>query len=139
MRFANAALALLLPWPACIPSNVVARDDRMVTLPVAELPWTPAKDLQLDGLYESVELTGEAAVTLRGVWYHFAPDGKYTGAALTEGDGRHAFQTLTGTWQQVGPALSLDGAPPVPVETAPDHLRLTAPNGVLVLRRCVRR
>lgn len=119
----------------CIASNVVAHDDRMVAAAVADLQFTAATAGPAEGLYESVEITGDAAVSLRRVYYVFFADGTYTAAALTEADGRSAFQTLTGTWAFSTAGLSLDGAEPVRFETAPDHLRITAPNGALVLRR----
>ena len=121
-------------WPGCIASNVVATGDRLVATPVAELKFEPAPGLPLQGLYESVEIRGDAAVSLRKVYYLFAAGGTYTAAALTEVDGTPAFQTLNGTWQTNAAGLALDGRPPVLLEQAPLHLRITADNGVLVLR-----
>lgn len=126
---------LLLPLAGCIPSNVVARDDRMVVTRVADLRFEPAPALQLDGLFESVEITGDAAVSLQKVYYLFRADGTYTAAALAAVDGVPSFQTLSGTWATTAAGLVLDGAEPVQLELAPEHLRITAPNGALVLRR----
>lgn len=134
------AMALFVP-SACIPSNVVARDDRMVTTSVQDLKFAPlsadALRLQLVGLFESVEITGDAALALRKVYYLFAADGSYTAAALVEEGAQAAFQTLTGTWQVVGDGLVLDGGEPVPVQGSEDgqHLRIQANTGGLVLRR----
>lgn len=119
----------------CIASNVVATADRLVQQPLAELAFAPAPGLRLDGLYESVEITGDAAVSLRRIYYLFRRDGTFTAAALVEGDGGAAFQTLSGTWATSAAGLSLDGAEPVSLEQADQHLRITAPNGAVVLRR----
>jgi hypothetical protein len=119
----------------CIASNVVAVEDRSVAQPSAELPFVAAPELVLDGLYESLAITGDAAVSLRRIYYLFRPDGTYTAAALTEGEHGAAFQTLSGTWSNSATGLSLDGAEPVQLERSAGHLRLTAPNGSVVLRR----
>lgn len=129
-----AALAAL-PWLCgCIASNVVAVADREVPVAPAALAFAPATTVP-DGLYESVDLTGDAAASLRGIWYLFRADGTYTAAALADVDGALSFQTLAGTWQATADGLVLDGASPVRLEQAQHHLRLTAPNGAVVLRR----
>ena len=133
-RFALWLPLLMAPWPGCIASNVVASEDRLVATPVAELQFAPAPDLPLQGLYESVEIRGDAALSLRKVYYLFDARGTYTAAALTETDGVLGFQTLNGTWQSTVAGLALDGRPPVLLEQAPQHLRITAESGVLVLR-----
>lgn len=120
----------------CIASNVVAPRDRMVAAPDLDaLPFVAAPELVLDGLYESVDLRGDAAQSLRRIYYHFAADGTYTAAALTERDGDLFFQSLRGTWRNSPDGLSLDGADPVRIERADDYVRLTAPTGTLVLQR----
>jgi hypothetical protein len=129
-----AAVACAVALAGCIPSNVVAVDQRMVVADLGQLQFAPAPALQLAGLYESVAITGDAAVALRKVYYLFVDDGTYTAAALAEIDGKPAFQTLSGTWSSTASGLSLDGAEPVVLEQAPEHLRITAPNGALVLR-----
>jgi hypothetical protein len=131
-------LALLLATIApagCIASNVVAPQQRLIAADPAQLPFAPATPGAVGGFYASVDLRGEAAGSLRKVFYLFAPDGTYTGAALAESDGRASFQTLDGTWSLDAAGLVLDGAAPVACEVAGEHLRLTAPTGVLVLRR----
>ena len=128
-------LGLLPAFAGCIASNVVAVTDREVPADPAALPFAPAGVVVLDGLWESVDIRGDAAVALRRIWYQFAPVGTYTAAALADVAGKPAFQTLSGSWQSTAAGLVLDGAPPVALERAPDHLRLTAPNGVVVLRR----
>lgn len=133
--FVLALAGALLPLGGCIPSNVVARQDRLVVPAVAELRFAPAREPALAGFWEAIEITGDAALTLRKVYYLFAADGSYTAAALGERDGVPAFQVLNGTWAASAAGLVLDGAAPVPLEEAPGHLRLTAPTGALVLRR----
>lgn len=135
MKTAVHVCLLFGALPGCIASNVVAAKDRQVAVAAEELPWQPATSAILDGLYESIEVCGDAATTLRKVYYVFQPDGSYTGAALVEADGAFRFQTLVGTWRVVDGGLSLDEGPVVRVDTAPEHLRITAANGVLVLRR----
>lgn len=132
----GVALAVgALLWSGCIASNVVAPADRGVRPPIAELPFVPAPAAVLDGLYESLEITGDAALSLRRIYYLFRPDGTYTAAALADGDSGAAFQTLSGTWLNTADGLSLDGRDPVRLEQADAYLRITAPNGAVVLRR----
>ncbi|MBL8749975.1 MAG: hypothetical protein JNK78_12500 [Planctomycetes bacterium] len=127
--------AAALPLASCIASNVVAEQDRMVVRPVASLEFRPVTALALDGLWESVELTGDVAVSLRRIWYVFSAGGSYTAAALAEVDGAPSFQTLSGTWAMSPEGLSLDGAAPVPVEEADGHVRISASTGRVVLRK----
>lgn len=132
----GAALTLsVLAFASCIASNVLAHEQRLVAPSVADLQFVAAPGLQLEGLYDSVSITGDAALALRKVYYVWNPDGTYTAAALVEMDGKGAFQTLGGTWRSTAAGLELDGKEPVQLEQAPGHLRITAPNGSLVLRR----
>lgn len=130
----GAALCHLL-LAGCIASNVVAPEQRLVVTDIGELAFAPAPDLVLDGLYESVDVRGDAAQSLRKVYYLFAAKGSYTAAALTEAGGAFAFQTLDGTWQNGPEGLVLDGREPVLLEQASGHLRLTASAGSLVMVR----
>lgn len=133
MRAFAIGLALLLP--ACIASNVVAVEQREVGSALDGLAFRPVAAPQLDGFYESVDIRGDAAVSLRRIYYVFDARGTYTAAALAEVDGVLQFQTLGGTWS-VGPGgLVLDGQEPVPCEEAPEHVRLVAPSGAVVLRK----
>jgi len=131
----RAALAACLLGAACIGSNVVAPTERMVPAADAELPFAPATAAELVGFHESIDIRGDAAVALRKVYYLFAADGSYTGAALADDGERLAFQTLTGTWTLGPDGLALDGQPPTPCDAAADQLRIRAPNGELRLRR----
>jgi len=130
-----AALLLCLLGASCIPSNVVAVEERMVVDDLAALEWAPAADAAPDGLYETVEITGEAAASLRKVYYLFLADGTYTAAALTEAGGEYAFQTIGGTWSAGPEGLALDGGDPVLLERAGDHIRISAPTGTVVMLR----
>ena len=119
----------------CIASNVVATTDRLVAPAVAALAFARAGDIVLDGLYESVDIQGDAAATLRKVYYLFADDGSYTGAALVDDGEFRNFQTLSGRWRLAPEGLVLDDQPPATCEAASGELRITAPTGVLRLRR----
>lgn len=129
------ALLALVGVPGCIASNVLDADRRMVQ-GEAVRNWQPAPaDLQLAGFYESTDVTGDVAASLRRVYYHFAADGTYTAAALIDEGGLLRFQTLSGTWALANGCLELDGAEPVPVAIAGDQVRFAAPGGALTLRR----
>lgn len=129
------AAACLLSLASCYASNVVAVADRLVTSAALPTSWRAARTADLDGLFESVAVTGDAAVSVRRIWYWFDGVGRYTGAALIDGDDGLAFQTLSGTWAITADGLVLDGGDPVVAETATDHLRIRAAGGDLVLRR----
>ena len=129
-------LGLLVTVPTgCIASNVVAKEQRLVTTDSTQLPWVPATVATLDGLYESVDIRGDAAVSLRRIWYVFTVGGSYTGAALADADGQLAFQTLSGSWSLAPGGLVLDGQEAVPCDAAEGHLRLSAPTGVVILKK----
>ncbi|MFM1871167.1 MAG: hypothetical protein RL398_589 [Planctomycetota bacterium] len=121
----------------CIPSNVVAKQDRMVEAPLTELQFVPGDAAQLGGFYESVQITGDAAVSLRKVFYWFDEGGKYTAAALIDGPDGVEFQTLVGTWRATAEGLVLDDADAVPVAVAGEHVRLATGGGGLTLRRSI--
>lgn len=134
LRASALAAAALAPL-GCIASSVVAPEQRMVASDPAQLAFVPADAAAIPGFHESVDIRGDAAVALRRIWYLFLADGTYTGAALAEAEGRPSFQTLNGTWSFAADGLVLDGQPPVPCEMAPGHLRLSAPNGAVVLKK----
>jgi hypothetical protein len=127
--------ALLLLATSCIASNVVAPEQRMVAEPLQERVFEPAPTLRLDGLFESVDIQGDAAASLRKIYYLFSADGTYTAAALAEVAGSYSFQTLSGTWQNDAAGLVLDGGNPVKLEQSGDYLRLVAAGGLVVLVR----
>jgi hypothetical protein len=127
---------LLLSLTACYASNVVAVEQRIVRTEPVAWTWTPVTNAELvAGFYESTRIEGEAAASLRKAYYLFEAGGAYTGAALVDMGDSHAFQTLDGTWQLTAAGLVLDGAPPVALESAEEHLRIAGDGGVLVLQR----
>lgn len=130
-----SATALLLLLTGCIASNVVAPGERMVAGSLEQRVFEPAPMLQLDGLFESVDIQGDAAVSLRKIYYLFSIDGTYTAAALAEVAGKYSFQTLDGIWQNDAAGLVLDGGDPVTLEQSGDYLRLLAAGGLVVLVR----
>lgn len=134
-RAVLAAAATGLFVSACIPSNVVAPTERMVVEPMAALAFGPAAAADVVGFHESLDVEGDAAASLRKVYYLFEADGSYTGAALVDDGERRAFQTLSGRWQLTPEGLVLDEQPAATCESAAGQLRITAPTGVLRLRR----
>jgi len=130
-----AGLTACMAMAACIPSNIVAPTERMVVEAEAVPAFVAATADDVVGFHESIDIQGDAAVSLRKVYYFFSDDGSYTGAALVDDGQRRTFQTLTGTWQLTPEGLVLDDQPAARCEAAPGQLRLTAPNGVLRLRR----
>ncbi len=117
----------------CFGGTHIKPEERDIDVPVLDLAFQPAGQIVLDGLYESVDIQGDMALSWRKVYYLFSPNGSYTAAALGEGDAGPAFTTLTGTWKCEARGLSLDDAEPLPLEQAPGHLRLSAAGGSLVL------
>jgi hypothetical protein len=130
-----AALPFAVLTAGCYVSSVVAEQDRAVAVDIQALDWQPATAADLQGLYESIAIEGDAAVSLRRIWYWFAADGRYAGAALTEGEGGIHFQTVNGTWQLLPAGLVLDDGAPARLAAAAGHLRIAADSGTLVLRR----
>lgn len=126
----------MLPWlGGCYASNVVATTDRAVTETALPTEWRAATAADLVGYHRAAAVRGEAALSLRTVYYLFLADGGYTGAALVDGERGLAFQTLSGTWRLDADGLVLDDGRAVAVQAAPCWLRIAAPNGELILRR----
>jgi hypothetical protein len=132
--FALAGLALALA-PACISPSVVDSTGRGVQLEPAALDWRPAGPEALDGFFESISIEGEAAAALVRIYYHFAPSGSYTGAALVIGGAEPEFQTLSGQWKLGPDGLDLGDGVPVRLLATPEHLRLESEGGVVTLRK----
>jgi len=129
------ALGCLLVAPACISSSVVESSGRAVAPAAKELAWTPANAEDLRGLFESTSIEGEVAASLWRIWYSFAADGSYSGAALVLGGANPEFQTLTGTWTLAGDVLDLGDGQTVRAWIADGHLKLESEGGVAILRR----
>jgi hypothetical protein len=121
----------------CYASNVVAVTDRAVAADAVmdAVAWQPATVDQLVGFHESRSIEGDAALSLRKVYYVFMADGRYTGAALVEGDEGLGFQTLGGTWRLDAAGLSLDGGEPARCEAGGAFLRIQVAGGAIVLKR----
>ena len=138
-RLLRAALAAtLIACSGCYASNVVAEGDRSVAEVRVELQWAPATADDLPGFYASESVEGEAAGALLKAYYYFGAEGDYSGAALVvspegprfvviEEEGRYAFAD--------GAIDLADGAGPVPVDAALDHLRLRNPETTIVFKR----
>jgi hypothetical protein len=127
--------SIVLPLSAgCYASNVVAPEDRAVAGATLPTTWRPARAGDLRGLYMSVAISGDAALSLRRVWYWFEADGGYAGAALLEGEEGVAFQTRNGRWTLTENALRLDDGEAA-IDAADGFLRLRSQNGEVVLRR----
>jgi len=121
---------------ACIPSNVVAAEEREVAPAVETLAFTEPMPQVLSGLYESVSIDGDIAASMWKVYYHFAPGGDFSGAALVLVDGQPQFQTLSGRYRIGDDRISLgEDNEPALLAAAKDHLRITSSDGSIVLRR----
>jgi hypothetical protein len=134
MRARSLAAALALAAaPGCLASTVVPPAERA---PSAEhRQWRPAEVADLLGYFELLAIEGEAAASLRKVYYHFSDDGTYTGAALVAGlDSPPRFQTLSGTWLLTAGELVLDLDAPVQALASEGLLELRSQGGALVLR-----
>jgi len=121
--------------PSCVPSNVVAVEDRAVVAAVETIEWGPAAETDIPGLYASMSIAGPAAASLLKIYYLFSADGALTAAALLDTPTNPEFQVLTGSWRFVEGKLELDGAEPADVQAAEGFLRLSGAEGVVVLRR----
>lgn len=129
-----AACCLLLA-PACITSSVVESSGRAIAQETDQIAWTPARAEDLRGLYESVSIEGEVASSLWKVWYVFAADGTYSGAALVLGGANPEFQTLSGRWTLDGQNLDFGDGQTARASVAADRLKLESEGGVAILRR----
>ena len=118
---------------ACFGGTHIKPEERDIDVPVLNLAFQPAGMLVLTGLYESVDIQGDMALSWRKIYYLFSPNGSYTAAALGDGDAGPAFTTLTGSWRCDARGLSLDDSEPLQLEQAPGHLRVSAAGGSLVL------
>jgi len=131
-------LALLLApvIPACIPSNVLAPDDRTVQDDPATLAWSPAQASDLPGLWRTRSIEGAAAAVLLDLSYWISADGRFSGAALFAGPPPE-YQVLSGRWTLTddGSLLLGDDAEPARVEIAGGLLRLQGAEGSLILER----
>ncbi len=126
---------LALALSSCVGSGTLPQSDRSVPPAVAELTWLAASAADLEGLYESVEVSGEAAGGLLKIYYCFNADRTYTGAALTTGVGHAEFTTLSGAWELVDGDLRLDASERVAASMSDGRLRLESEHGTAVFER----
>lgn len=130
----RAELAALLALAGCS-SAPLAPEARAVVDAGPALAWREATAADLDGLFEAQRIEGEAAAALRRLWYHFASDGSYSGAALVFDGERTRFQTLSGQWTLSAGHLELEGGAPSRVQAAEGWLRIESESGLALLRR----
>jgi hypothetical protein len=139
-RTRAVALVLLLgatnALPSCIASNLLDTNLRMPEAKAEEREWVPALPADLEGQFESTKITGEAAGSVLKIYYYFAGDGRFTGAALVVGESGPTFQVLEGRWSLVEGKLSLGpDSEPATLQKSGDLLRLMTTEGSVVLRR----
>lgn len=119
---------------ACIPAHIVATDARLVRPAVDALEFQVDGKFAPRGLWQSVDIRGEAAAALRRIWYWFRADGTYSAVALCELDAV-SFQLRDGTWSLQEFNLVLDGGEPAELMVAGDHLRIRTATGSVILRK----
>lgn len=124
-----------LALAGCIAPSVLEKEKRAVSEEEASVAWRPAEAPDLDGLFESVRIEGEASSSLWRFEYHFSQDGSFTGAALVVIEGRPEFQTLAGRWSLAAGVLALEGSEPARAFAAPGKLKLETEGGTAELRR----
>jgi hypothetical protein len=126
-------LVLLMVTPACFAAKVIDSKDRAVELPASQLAWQHARAEDFSGLFESISIEGLAAASYWKIYYHFADDGTYTGAALVIGGAQPEFQTLSGKWKLDEAGLDLGNGQVGRAFAAPDHLKLESEGLTLIL------
>lgn len=131
----RAAICLLLLGASCVASGKLDPALRSVEPVREERAWRAARPEDLDGLFVSIAVEGPLAAVLREVHYWFAPDGRFSGAALVVVPAP-GFQTLEGRWSLDEGRLSLAAeAEPAQAEVSDELLRLSGSEGVIVLQR----
>lgn len=133
-----ASALLCLGLSGCYASNVVASGDREVKVEVERVTWRPATLEDLPGFYESTQVEGAAAGALLKAYYYFGPDGDYSGGALVVSPEGPRFLVLAEEGRYVfadGKIDLQDGSGPVPLEAAPERLKLQSPETTLTFRR----
>lgn len=135
MRALAASLLMASLTVSCIPSNVVAVEDRAVRLADEDVVWAPGTTTDLQGMWVAHSIEGEAAESLLSLVYWFGEDGHFTGAALFD-DVPPRFEVLQGMWSMDQDGLRLgENAPTARFEAARDLIRLGGEGGTIVLHR----
>ena len=134
--FVRALLCLALAsTSACIQPSLLDESRRDVETTPEEVVWRPAQADDFRGLFESTAIEGENAAVLWKVYYHFAADGTFTGAALLLGGENPAFLTLTGTWKLDERGLDLGDGAIARASASDEQLKLENDGGTVVLHR----
>lgn len=121
---------------SCIASSLINSNQRMLQLETTDREWSPPSPTDIAGQFESTEITGEAAGSVLRIYYYFASNGRFTGAALLVGTLGPTFQVLEGRWSLSKGKLSLGpDSDPATVHKSGDLLRLTTSGGRVVLKR----
>jgi len=121
---------------SCIASNLLDSNQRMLQTEAVDREWSSPSSADIEGQFESTEITGEAAGSVLKIYYYFAADGRFTGAALVIGTSGPTFQVLEGHWDLNGDKLSLGpDSEPATVHKSGNLLRLTTVDGRVVLKR----
>ena len=131
--FAHGLLALALS--SCVASGMLPQSHRSVAAERADDAWLAASSTDLEGLYESIDVSGEAAGGLLKIYYCFNADHTYTGAALTTGIEHAEFTTLSGAWELVDGDLRLDSTERLSASVSDGRLRLENERGTAVFEK----
>ncbi len=128
-------LAFALLSPACITPNVLDSRARAIEIPAAQVVWRAARAEDFRGLFESTSIEGDAALSAWKIYYHFAEDGTYSGAALVTLGAQPQFQTLSGTWKLDDHGLDLGDGSLAHAFAAQEQLKFESEGGTVILRR----
>lgn len=136
-RLVLASLALLVVGPGCIPSNVVAPEQRAVEVRAATLAWRPARAEDLPGFYASTEVTGASAGAVLQAYYYLGATGACSGAALVLDAEGPRFLVLAddARWTLDEQGLDLGDGAKLQAQVAEGHLRLVSPESTITFRR----
>ena len=119
--------------PGCLASSVVPSAERVAIAPKLEQSWRRATVEDLRGFFESLSIEGEAAASVRKLYYHFAADGSFSGAALLQQpDGSLEFATLRGGWTLESGRLQLDDSDPAQASVSAGQLKLDSSSGSVI-------
>jgi hypothetical protein len=131
-----AGLALATAACGMTQSNKLDEKARAASVAPENVAWKPATRADVVGYFESDRITGEAAASLRKVFYSFAADGTYSGAALVQEGAASKFQVLSGAWRLEGNVLDLGpDSTPAKAQAAPGRLRLDSEGGSAVFHK----
>ena len=133
---AMLTLGAMMPLESCIASNLLDSSQRMLQVQPVEREWAPAGSADIEGQFESTEITGAAAGSVLKIYYYFGADGRFTGAALIVGSVGPTFQVLEGQWILSDGRLTLGSdSEPANVYKSMDSLLLTTVDSRVVFKR----